>query len=138
MNKNTLLHRQIHSAFISGEKISHQAFLEGKVIIGSDAFTPKPKDNDQLSVYNGNKFSAEDAYCHYVEEIKLTSRGVLSITMEEVDSIDPLRAIADDHPFDGHAHIDFSQCPSNNQKKKRAAKLRDCAIRRGWSYVSGD
>src|SRR5690625_2458202 len=101
MNKNTLLHRQIHPTFITGEKISHQAFLEGKVTIGSDAFMPKPRDHDQLSVYNGDKFSAEDSYRHYVEDIKLTSRGVLSVTVEEVNSIDPLQAVADDHPFEG-------------------------------------
>lgn len=135
MDKNTLLHRQIYPTFITGEKISHQAFPEGSVVIGSDAFTPKPRDNDQLSVYNGEVFTPERSYQHYTEGLKLISQGVLSLSVKEVHSIEPLEAVADNDPFDGHAHIDFSRCPSKNQKKKRAGKLRDCAVKRRWTYL---
>lgn len=135
MDKNTLLHRQIHPTFITGEKISHQAFLGDPVSVGSDAFMPKPRDNDQLSVYNGEVFTPEHAHQHYTEDLKLISQGVLSLSVEEVHSIEPLEAVADDTPFEGHAHIDFSRCPGKNQKKKRAGMLRDYAVKKGWMYL---
>ena len=53
MNQDTLLHRQVHPNFIkNGEAISQ-------------AFTPTPKDNTQLSVYDGDMISAAAAWEHF-------------------------------------------------------------------------
>jgi hypothetical protein len=40
----------------------------------------------------------------------------------------------DNIPFNGHASIDFGSITSKNQKIKKAAKLRDYAVNRGWTY----
>lgn len=132
MEEKTLLHRQIHPSFVLSDVVSNQAFIENKIEISSIAFTPKPKDNDKLSVYNGEKFSAKDSYEHYTKEY--SSYGVLSISVEEVNSISPLTPTEDNTPFNGHCYIDFSSVTSKNQKTKKAGQLRDKAVKRYWTY----
>jgi hypothetical protein len=127
MEEKTLLHRQIHPTFVVNDIVSTQAF-----IISSKAFMPSEKDNDQLSVYNGEKFSPKDSYDHYRKQYE--SYGVLSVAIQEATSIDNLAVVEDNIPFDGHAYIDFSKVTTNNQKTKRAGKLRDFATKRGWTY----
>lgn len=132
MEGKKLLHRQIHPSFVVNDIVSNQAFTEDSLIVSSSVFNPTEKDKDKLSVYNGNKFSAKEAYEHFAPEY--TSYGVLSLTEEEILSVTPLTSIDDDIPFDGHSHIDFSQVTSKNQKTKRAGKLRDLAVKRNWTY----
>ena len=52
MNNETLLLRQIHPSFIQAGHITSQAFR------------PTPKDQNKLSVYDGDQISAEDAWQH--------------------------------------------------------------------------
>ncbi|MBC5836610.1 hypothetical protein [Flavobacterium muglaense] len=132
MEKKTLLHRQIHPTFVVNDIVSNQAFSENEITISSGAFTPSEKDDDKLSVYNGEKFSPKESFDHFVNSY--TSYGVLSLTVEEINSIEPLIAVEDNDPFDGHCHIDFSEVSSKNQKTKKAGKLRDFAVNRKWTY----
>lgn len=132
MDNNSLLHRQIHPCFVVNDIVSNQAFIEEHLFISSGAFKPTEKDEDKLSVYNGEKFSPKDSFEHYTANFK--SYGVLSITVEEVNSISPLSSTEDNDPFDGHCYIDFTSVPSKNQKTKRAGKLRDIAVKRNWTY----
>ncbi|RNI27955.1 hypothetical protein EFA69_17865 [Rufibacter immobilis] len=127
MEDKLLFHRQIHPTFVVNDIVSSQAF-----IISSKAFTPSEKDNDQLSVYNGEKFSARDSYDHYSKEYN--SYGVLSLSNPEVTSTEQISVVDDNFPFDGHSYIDFSKVTSKNQKTKKAGKLRDFAVSRGWTY----
>ncbi len=132
MEEESLLHRQIHPTFVVNDIVSNQAFIENNFVVSSGAFTPTQKDKDKLSVYNGEKFSAKDSYEHYTASYKAC--GVLSVTVEEVKSIQPLSSTEDNNPFDGHCYIDFSSVSSKSQKTKIAGKLRNAAVNRGWTY----
>lgn len=132
MGSKKLLHRQIHPSFVVNDIVSNQAFAENSLTISSGAFNPTDKDNDKLSVYNGSIFTPKETYEHF--SINYNSYGVLSITEEEVLSIDSLTTNDDNIPFQGHSHIDFSQVTSKNQKTKKAGKLRDYGVKRNWTY----
>lgn len=132
MENKSLLHRQIHPTFVVNDIVSNQAFLENKLIISSGAFTPTEKDEDKLSVYDGEVFSAQDSYDHFTS--KYSSYGVLSVSIEEVNSENPLFIEKDNDPFDGHCSINFSSVSSKNQKTKKAGKLRNFAVNRNWTY----
>jgi len=131
MEEKSLLHRQIHPSFVVNDIVSNQAFVENKLIVSSSSFLPTVKDEDKLSVYNGEKFSAKDSFDHYTRNY--SSCGVLSVSVEEVNSTIPLTTQEDNVPFDGHCYIDFSMVKSKNQKTKKAGKLRDFAVKRNWS-----
>jgi hypothetical protein len=132
MDEKSLLHRQIHPSFVVNDIVSNQAFIENKLGVSSGSFLPTVKDENKLSVYNGEKFSAKDSYEHYIKEY--SSNGVLSVTVAEVKATSPLLAIEDNIPFDGHSYIDFSSVTSKNQKTKKAGLLRDFAVKRKWTY----
>jgi hypothetical protein len=132
MNDKSLLHRQIHPTFVVNNIVSNQAFIESSLNISSGAFAPTEKDQNKLSVYNGEKYSAKDSFDHYTKTFE--SSGVLSVSIEEVNSIEPLTATEDNNPYDGHSFIDFSGVSSKNQIKKKAGKLRDYAVSRNWTY----
>lgn len=132
MENKSLLHRQIHPTFVVNDIVSNQAFLENKLIISSSAFTPTEKDEDKLSVYDGEVFSAKDSYDHFTS--KYSSYGVLSVSIEEVNSENPLFIEKDNDPFEGHCSINFSSISSKNQKTKKAGKLRNFAVNRNWTY----
>ena len=125
MQQTTLLHRQIHPHFVQKTAVSSQAFEAT-----SAAFTPTAKDEKKLSVYNGEKFSAKEAFDHFVAEY--SSIGVLSITLQEVNEIE-LSVYEDNHPFDGHAYIDYS-ISTSNQIKTKAKLLKKKALERGWGH----
>lgn len=132
MENKSLLHRQIHPTFVINDIVSNQAFLENKLIISSGVFTPTEKDEDKLSVYDGEVFSAQDSYDHFTS--KYSSYGVLSVSIEEVNSENPLFIEKDNDPFDGHCSINFSSVSSKNGKTKKAGKLRNFAVNRNWTY----
>ncbi|WPP48940.1 hypothetical protein [Catalinimonas niigatensis] len=131
MRKETLLHRQIHPSFVQNDAVSSQAFITEKEI-SSLSFIPSKKDDKRLSVYNGDKFSAEESFHHYNSNYE--SCGVLSVSVYESESIELLEVEEDNDPFNGHSSIDFSKVESKNQIKKKASKLRNFAVQRKWSY----
>lgn len=123
--KDLLLHRQVHPSFIQGDQFSSQVFT-------SQVFTPTPKDEKLLSVYNGDYFEAEDSYIHYTEDRGLKSSGVVSISEPECEQIE-LKVNQDNDPFEGHASIDYTEL-GNKVIKKKAKYLKSKAQKRGWTY----
>ncbi len=118
MTPDTILLRQIHPNF----------YVDGK--LSSQAFTPFPKDDGNLSVYNGAVITAEGAYEHYTKVLALTSRCVYGVTVSEVTSIE-LTAAPDPLPnFDSHAIIAFGSL-SDRESRKLAKRLKAFADSRG-------
>lgn len=131
MNRETLLHRQIHPTWVQNDTISSQAFL-AENNIASLAFIPSEKDNKKLSVYNGEKFSPKDSYIHFTTDYKST--GVLSVTISEINSVGDLNVEEDNNPFDGHSIINYSNVENPTQIKKKAKKIKNLAVQRGWTH----
>jgi len=133
MDKSTLLHRQVHPTFVQENKISSQVFEippQTELQITSSVFSPTSKDDNKLSVYNGNKFSAEQSFVHYTQTYK--SAGVVSVTVEECENTS-LTCKEDNNPFEGHSYIDFASL-SGNQLKAKAKVLKSLAIKRDWQF----
>ena len=124
MKNETLLHRQVHPSFVIGEFISSQAF-------SSQVFTPTEKDEGMLSVYNGNKFSAEESSEHY-RDLGFTAVGVVAVSKQECNT-QQLEVVENNDPFDGHCFIDYRGI-SKNQIKKKAKKLKQLATERDWLF----
>lgn len=123
MNDATLLLRQIHPGFVQDNRPSSQAFR------------PTPKDEQKLSVYDGDQMSPAGAFRHYTEHLKLKSCGVLGISVGECAALD-LPALPDPAPFPEHALIDFT-AHSKKATEKKAKQLRQHATHRGWLYQEG-
>lgn len=128
MTADTLLLRQIHPAHIKESAVSTQPFE-----VASPAFTPNAADKGLLSVYNGDRFTADEAYHHYTVEVGNTSSGVLAVSCAEC-AAENLPSAEDNNPFPGHAHVDFNGLPSKGAIKRAASNLRDRAMARGWMY----
>jgi hypothetical protein len=126
MTPSTIIHRQVHPDFIQQKDVSSQIFEAT-----SSAFIPTKKDQKMLSVYNGEKFDAKQAFDHFA--LHYVSKGVLSVLVSECITIS-LNVIEDNVSFDGHTYIDFSGCTSGNQIKVKAKLLKKAAMERGWSY----
>jgi len=126
MKKESLLHRQVHPSFVQADGVSSQLFS-----VTSQTFRPTPKDEQKLSVYNGEKFTAEDSYDHFIKE-GYVSAGVLSLSISECES-ESLTVLEDNNPFDGHTHIDFTSLSVSSTEKK-AKKLKRFALDRGWQH----
>jgi hypothetical protein len=120
MTDETLLHRQVHPSFFSGDRPTSQAF------------TPTAKDAGKLSVDDGDQFSAEQSYVHYTATLKLESRGVLSVTVSECKALS-LAATLDGVPYPEHAFIDMTAL-SGGQASAKAKKLRDVGLKRDWTF----
>ena len=124
MNDSTLLYRQIHPAFLQQGHVSSQAFR------------PTIKDDNKLSVYNGDLISAKESYDHFTTVIHCQSAGVLAVNVRECLDED-LPVIDDPQTFDEHALIDFTSQSliSKGMVLRKAETLRKFAISRGWRYI---
>lgn len=120
MNSNTLLHRQINPAWMQAGDVTSQAFK------------PTSKDEGFLSVYDGSKITAEDAWKHYTGTPRCFSIGVLAVSCGDCAD-QGLQVIPDPAPHYAHAVIDFTRCTVNKTKKK-AKLLKEAAMKRGWQY----
>jgi len=120
MNDDTLLLRQIHPGFVQDGRPSSQAFR------------PTPKDNQKLSVYDGDQVSPPDAWDHYTDELKLKSGGVMGVTVNECSSLN-LPAMPDPVEFPEHVLIDFTAY-GKSETEKKAKQLKNRAEKRGWLY----
>ncbi len=121
MNANTFLYRQIHPNFIQQNRVSSQAFR------------PTPKDDQKLSVYDGDQIEPSAAYQHYTGKLNLPSVGVMAVTVSECEVTD-LPTLPDPAPFPEHALIDFSAY-SKNETEKKAKLLKAKAEARNWLYL---
>jgi len=114
--------RQIHPTFIQN---GHAHYT---------AFRPTKKDNKRLSVSDGHKISAEEAWKRYTEMRGYKSSGVLGVTISECQSnhLSVREDKQDDQP--DHMVIDFSQLESNGKIDKAAKALCQFALGRDWLY----
>ena len=129
-----LFYRQVHPSWVTAE---------GTIALA--AFTPTTKDEKKLSLSSSNYFDAESAYERHVAS-DLKSAGSVAITDAEVvatfqsiatredGSNAPIRhVVKDNDPFDGHAHVDFSDL-YKRERKFVAARLSDASGDRDWQY----
>ncbi|MGN8059711.1 hypothetical protein ACTJKN_25770 [Pedobacter sp. 22163] len=133
MQDSTLLHRQVHPNFIQDNKISSQVFekdVQPIEAITSLVFSPTDKDENKLSVYNGDKYSAQESHTHFTTSFK--SAGVVSVNIDECKSI-ALSAVEDNNPFNGHSVIDFEELDRKAVKNK-AKLLKSFAMKRDWTF----
>ena len=124
MKPDTPLFRQVHPSWMQAGGVTSQAFK------------PTRKDNNGLSVYDGDMFDAESSWHHYTKTLSNESAGVLAVTVHECYTCH-LDVMPDPEEFLGHVMIDFTG-KSRKQTDKTAARLRDLAIERGWKYKADD
>lgn len=115
------LHRQVHPSWVQNGRISSQAF------------TPTPKDQGLLSVYDGEQMSPQASWRHYTTVQKLSSAGTVSVLCAEVQEIG-LCWRMDPAPFPEHAVIDFTALQQPARIKAKAQALAEKARQRGWTY----
>lgn len=120
MDSETLLLRQIHPNFVQDGRPTSQAFR------------PTPKDENQLSVYNGALIAASASWRHYTDALGFVSAGVMALTHSECAG-EQLKVIEDGDPFPSHCSIDFSGLKKSEVEKK-SKKLAAFAKRHGWLF----
>lgn len=120
MNEQTLLYRQINPSWLQQGRVTSQALK------------PTPKDQRRLSVYDGDQITPVDSWTHYTTELRFASVGVLAITVGECASQE-LAVDPDGVPFAFHVSIRFDG-RSNSQIEKKAKRLQEWAVARGWLY----
>ena len=120
MNENTIVYRQIHPSFVQGGFPTSQAFR------------PTPKDQSQLSVYDGDLISSEKAWVHYTVELGHASGGVMGLSVAECAAESHAVRSAPE-PFPEHAVIDFAEL-TDKECRNRSKKLQCKAVERGWLY----
>jgi hypothetical protein len=123
MKLDTLLHRQINPSWVQYGRVTSQAFK------------PTPKDQSRLSVYDGEQIGAEDAWRHYTQTLGFSSVGVLSVTVNQCQSLE-LSVASDPAPFPEHAVIVFEKL-TNSQIEKKSKQLRAFAVHRDWMFHNG-
>lgn len=122
MNADTLLLRQAHADFLQNGELTSQVFF------------PFPKDEGQLSVYDGDQIQPENSFEHYTQNLGFSSAGVWGVTCGEVGNIGDLASSPDPLPENpAHALIVF---PGSEDKmnRKLAKKLKAIATVRGCLY----
>lgn len=120
MNDDTLLLRQVNPSFLQSGRVTSQVFR------------PTPKDENLLSVYDGDLITAERAWEHFSSSLGYSSAGVLAVSVTECTE-QQLPVRPDPAAFPEHALIDFSRC-SKNEVERKAKFLRSSAEARGWQY----
>lgn len=120
MNDATIVYRQIHPSFVQAGFPTSQAFR------------PTPKDESKLSVYDGDQITSEYAFQHYINDLKLSSVGVMGLTVSECVA-ESLAVRSDPEPFQEHAVIDFSGL-SDKDCRNKSKKLQSKAVHRGWLH----
>lgn len=120
MTPQTLLLRQINPSFIQAGRVTSQAFR------------PTPKDENLLSVYDGDKIQPQAAWQHFTATPDCRSDGVMAVSHIECTA-EQLTIIPDGIPFPAHVSIDFSAF-SKSEVEKKAKVLTRHAQTRGWLF----
>ncbi len=121
MNDDTVLLRQVHPNFMS------------KGIVSSQAFIPFPKDEGQLSVYDGDMIEPRMSYEHYTAKLGFQSVGVWGVSCAEVRETGLTSASNPLPDFPAHALINFGTV-SDKECRKLAKRLKAAAVNRGCLY----
>ena len=122
MNSDTILLRQVHPIWIQQGRMTSQVFR------------PTPKDQQKLSVYDGDLICAEESWLHFTVDLGHMSAAVAGVTMGECTT-ENLSVRPDPAPFPEHAVIDFAGI-SESKIRSLAKLLRARAEARGWLYVA--
>lgn len=120
MTPQTLLLRQINPSFIQSGRITSQAFR------------PTPKDENLLSVYDGDQIQALAAWQHFTATAGCRSAGVMAVSHTECTS-EQLPITPDGVPFPAHVSIDFSAFSKKDVEKKAKVLTRHAQMR-GWLF----
>lgn len=120
MTPATLLLRQVNPSWVRKGRITSQAFR------------PTLKDNGQLSVYDGDQITPQQAHTHYTRLLELNSVGIMAVTVAECEQQD-LPVAPDPRPFPEHVLVDF-RAFSNSDIRTKAKHLAQAAILRGWQF----
>jgi hypothetical protein len=110
------LYRQVHPAWIDGG------------VPSSQAFKPTKKDDGMLSIALSSKTTAQEAFLHHTQVLKLPSGGTWAVSVGEVAAValSTFRQPLNDNP--AHGFIDFRD-PGRNAIESKAklpsAKARD-------------
>jgi hypothetical protein len=120
VDSETLLFRQIHPTFVQNGRPTSQAFR------------PTPKDENELSVYNGAMIAAAASWLYHTATLNLESTGVMALNHAECVGLQ-LKVIEDGVPIPAHCYIDFTGVskPDAERKSKRLAAF---AKARGWLF----
>jgi hypothetical protein len=126
-----LLYRQVHPNHWDGKNPN------------SVAFSPTPKDHDQLSVDDASLVSAEGSWTHFTKNLGFKSAGTWAVTSAEITAAGDL-AVARSPITDeaepaktnpAHCHIDFSKLTTKGEKKRCAQRLAMLASARGCQFT---
>ncbi len=120
MNPATPLLRQVHPSFIQAGHITSQVFR------------PTPKDEQQLSVYDGNKMQPQVAWQHFTQNPLCRSVGIVAVLKSECDN-EQLPVVADGEPFPEHCYLDFASFDKKTIELK-AKILSRLSQSRGWLF----
>lgn len=120
MDINTHLLRQVNPGFVQEGRITSQVFL------------PTPKDENKLSVYDGDLITASDSWKHFTGELRFPSTGVVAVTVGECSAL-ALPAQSDSIPFPEHAVINF-EGQGTSSISRLSKKLKAMAEARGWLF----
>lgn len=122
MTPDTVLLRQAHPNFMEGDLPTSQVFY------------PFPKDENKLSVYDGDQTSAEESHHHYTTVLGNSSHSVWGIAHGEAESADTTPRPDPLENFPEHALIDFGEM-NEKQCRKVAKKLKTLAMTRGCLFA---
>lgn len=120
MTLETLLLRQINPNFIQNGRVTSQAFR------------PTPKDENELSVYNGDLISAENSWLHFTSTLSFKSAGVMAVSYGQC-SEQSVPVIFNGVPFPEHAYLNFSGM-SKKEIERKAKVLMSKAQDRNWLF----
>ena len=120
MKDESLLLRQVHPSWIRENRVTSQVF------------TPTPKDEGRISVYDGEQISAQASWHHFKKVLGNPSTGVLAVQVRECQNC-KIPVTLDPKAFMEHVLLDFAGF-SGNHTKKLAKKLTQFANSRGWQY----
>lgn len=125
-----LLYRQVHPNHWDGKNPN------------SVAFSPTPKDHDQLSVDDATLVSAEGSWTHFTKNLGFKSVGTWAVTSAEITAAGDLSVArspitdaaepAKTNP--AHCHIDFAKLTTKGEKKRCAQRLAMLASARGCQF----
>lgn len=129
-NHNDLVFRQVHPHHWDGKNSN------------SVAFSPTPKDDDQLSVDDSAQVTAEKSWGFFTKNLGFRSIGTWAVSAGEIQTAGDLELLRDPliDPDDStknnpaHCLIDFSRLTSKGQRKKRAQELAIKASERGCQF----
>ena len=121
MNEHTIVYRQIHPSFVQDGFPTSQAFR------------PTPKDEFQLSVYDGDMITPVAAWDHYTRDLGLRSCGVMGISIGECHAVS-IEVRSAPEQFAEHAILDFTgltdnECRSKSKILQSRARVRDWLFR---------